>query len=368
VNRLNDDMTSLTNVLVATQPRERAGARTGARFAFQIHASLAKLLELHEAGADYRALFDHFDDLTVLAGSTEPIGMNFFQIKGRESGQWKTTHLCAASGDVPRTTIGKMYHHAVAFGDQVISAVFLTNAAFDFALAAGGISSPANINIAFDELAPKVRAAFAAALEPDFPSPRTPAESDVVAFERTLVPLQGYDTFVKGRLTEFFGDQADVPVPPLYRTLVAEITARSNDITVCSTVEELYARKSLARSDLESVFHEAQKHRNIMNRWQSVEDELKAAGRPLPIRLRLQTAVTIYLRNRSKRMPEAASLHSALKRAAALVAEEMSHAASLCDAVDLLAGQVASEMKAGYDELMWEAGLLVEAFDAVNGQ
>ena len=25
-------------------------------------------------------------------------------------------------------------------------------------------------------------------------------------------------------------------------------------------------------------------------------------------------------------------------------------------------------MKTGYDQLMWEAGLLVEAFDAVNGQ
>ena len=182
------------------------------------------------------------------------------------------------------------------------------------------------------------------------------------------MPLQGYETFVKGRLIEFFADQAEVPAPPLYRTLVAEITARSNDITVCSTLKELYARKSLARSDLESVFHEARKHRSIMDHWQSVEDELKAAGRPLPIRLRLQTAVTTYLRNRSKRMPEAASLHSALRKAAALVAEEMSQAASLCEAADLLAGHVASGLKTGYDDLIWEAGLLVEAFDAVNGQ
>ena len=361
-------MTSLTSILLTAQPREKAGARTGARFAFQIHASLAKLLELHEAGADYRALFDHFDDLVVLVGSAEPTSMRFFQVKGRESGPWKTTQLCAASGEAPRTTIGKMYHHTIVFGDQVTSAVFLTNAAFDFALAAGGSSSPANMNITYTELAPKAKAAFAAALEPDFPSPRTPDESDVIVFERTLVPVQGYDTFVQGRLTEFFGDEADVRVPPLYRTLVAEITTRSNNITACSTLEELYARKSLARSDLESVFHQARKQRNIMDHWQGVDDELKAAGRPLPNRLRLQTAATTYIRNRSKRMPEAAALHSALKRAAALVAEAISQSASLCDAAGAIAEQVDQGLKAGYDDMMWEAGLLVEAFDAVNGQ
>ena len=38
-------------------------------------------------------------------------------------------------------------------------------------------------------------------------------------------------------------------------------------------------------------------------------------------------------------MPEAAALHSALKRAAALVAEAISHAASLCDTADLLAAR-----------------------------
>ena len=76
-----------------------------------------------------------------------------------------------------------------------------------------------------------------------------------------------------------------------------------------------------------------------MDRWQSVEDELRRQPADLlPIRLRLQTAVTIYLRNRSKRMPEAASLHSrAQEGCPPSLPRKMSHAASLCDAVDLLA-------------------------------
>ena len=103
-------MDVLASVILQAQPREKAGARTSARFAFQVHASLAKLLELHEAGHDYRALFDHLDDLTIMVGSGEPTGLRFYQIKGREPGPWKPGNLCTASGDAPRTTIGKMYH------------------------------------------------------------------------------------------------------------------------------------------------------------------------------------------------------------------------------------------------------------------
>ena len=77
-------MTAPTTILVTTKPREKAGPRTGARYAFQAHVSLAKVLEIHETGVDYRAVFDHFDDLALLNGSNNPDEVEFFQIKGKQ--------------------------------------------------------------------------------------------------------------------------------------------------------------------------------------------------------------------------------------------------------------------------------------------
>ncbi|APT60396.1 hypothetical protein RGI145_23930 (plasmid) [Roseomonas gilardii] len=361
-------MTGLASTILAAQPREKAGARTGARFAFQIHATLAKLLELHEAGIDYRALFDHFDDLTILVGSSRPTGLTFYQIKGREPGPWKATHLCSTSGDAPRTTVGKMYHHTTTFGGQVKAVIFLTNAPFEFALAAGGKSTPDHMVLVFPDLAVSATAAFAKALQLDFPAPRAPPEGDVIRFERTRVPLVGYDTFVKGRLLEMFNELPGSAIAPLYRTLVADITAKSNDTTVCATIEDLYARKGLGRGDLENMLSQAEAHRNILSYWGSVEAELVEMSRPLPARLKLRIAVTNYLRYRSKRMPEAFALYRALRQAAETVASAVSPTMTLCDVAALLAGQVDTNLKEAYDDLTWEAALLVEAFDAVNGQ
>src|ERR1700733_9246259 len=33
-----------------------------ARYGFQVHASILKMLDLHQTGNDYRAVFDHFDE------------------------------------------------------------------------------------------------------------------------------------------------------------------------------------------------------------------------------------------------------------------------------------------------------------------
>jgi len=48
---------------------------------FQAHVSLAKVLEIHETGVDYRAVFDHFDDLALLNGSNNPDEVEFFRSK-----------------------------------------------------------------------------------------------------------------------------------------------------------------------------------------------------------------------------------------------------------------------------------------------
>ncbi len=354
--------------MLKVQPREKAGPRTSARFAFQVHASLAKLLELHEKGVDYRALFDHFDDLAILVGSAEPTSVEFFQIKGRETGPWTTAPLCKAEGVMPRTTIGKMYHHTLAFADMLVATVFLTNAAFEFELANGKPSSPDHAVIAYPDLGPKAKKAVAKALEQDFPSPRMPDESSIVRFERTRVPLPGYDTYLRGRLVEFLHEMAVGSVNAVYKTLITEVTAKTNDTTECAQLVDLYASKSLCRDDLEKVFCEAQVRRNILDDWIVVDGELQAAGRSSLDRIRLKTAVALYQRNRSKRLLAIDELHSTLRVAAGVATCKLSKVSDLLGAAAELSAQVDPSFRATYDDWTWEAALLVEAFDAVNGQ
>lgn len=361
-------MTTLASAITAAQPREKAGARTSARFAFQVHVSLDKLLDLHNAGVDYLALFDHFDDLTIISGASDLIGLNFYQIKGRESKPWKATDLCRASGDAPRTTIGKMYYHTVPFSGRVKAAVFLTNAPFDFALAAGGRSTPDHMVLVFPDLAPAEHVTFAKALEPDFPTPRTPFEGDIIRFERTQVPLVGYDTFLKGRLVELFSDLPGAAIAPLWRTLVAEITTKSNDTTMCANFKDLYSQKGLRRDDIERVLSEAGKHRDILGYWDSLDAEMRQAGRSLPARIKVKTAITNYLRNRSKRVPGISMLCNALREAAVISVYRLSGAETVCEAAGLLESWLDPNLKAAYDGATLEAAFLVEAFDALNAQ
>ena len=75
-------------VAFAAKPREKAGAHTMARYGFQVHASILKMLELHRGGADYRAVFDHFDDLMVFDRADQPTHVAFFQIKSQDKGHW----------------------------------------------------------------------------------------------------------------------------------------------------------------------------------------------------------------------------------------------------------------------------------------
>jgi hypothetical protein len=359
-------MTELTTTIVKAKPRERAGARTGARYAFQAHVSFAKLLDLHESGTDYRAIFDLFDDLTILDNSTMPSLADFFQIKGKETGAWKAASFCAPSKDAPRTTVGKMFHHTTIFGSAVKSATFLTNAPFDFELAGGGKSTPDHMNIALTALGPKDRARISAALDLDFPAPRSPDESTVIAFARTSVPVKGYDLLLKGRLVDFLNGKDGVVVGAAYRTLIEEISPKACDTTEYDTLDDVFFYKSLSRADVQSVLDAATKHDSILDNWAVVDDELKAENRTYVDRIKIKTATVEYLRDRSKRVREIAALSSVVKLGAMQAAQAITQAAGLLEAVDAIRQVVAARDLTLYPPLMLEAALFVEAFEVLN--
>ena len=359
-------MWDLDAVILKTAPREKAGARSGARFAFQAHVSLMKILDLHETDADYRAIFDHFDDLTILNASEHPVSVDFFQIKGQEA-SWTVAKLCTVKGIRPRTAIGKMYAHSEHFAGLLNTAVFITNAPFSFELATGRKSTPDHVLIGYGDLGIDDRLAFGAALEQDFPSPRNPHEAAFIRFERSMVPLKGYELFLQGRLVSFFAGQPGVAVDAVYRTLIADITARANDTTECAALRDLFDRKSLCRGDFTMLFSAASRRSSIFDSWTVVDGELRDSGRSSVARIRIRSEVLEYIRARSKRTAGTAALASAIRAAALASAQELAAVEGFLEAAGLIAGRIDPAIRSQHDSMRFEAALLAEAFEAVNG-
>ena len=104
-------MTTALSNLHKKKPREKSGARSASRFEFQANFSILKILDIHDSEADYRVLFDHFDDLTILDSAHAPTRISFYQIKGRDSGKhWTIKQLAKQekTGVPPKSIIGKM--------------------------------------------------------------------------------------------------------------------------------------------------------------------------------------------------------------------------------------------------------------------
>jgi hypothetical protein len=221
--------------LYTKKPREKSGARTSSRFEFQANFSILKILDLHESGDDYRVLFDHFDDLTILNSSDAPTRIKFYQIKGRDSGKhWTIKQLVKEekAGASPKSIIGKMYKNASSFSREAECAAFASNASFDFLLQDGTRTTSDNTTIAGAQLHATELQAIDAVLEPDFPSPRNPACAGILLFERTNLPLQQQAIFVTGRLAEHlatFAGQEHLPIKALYDVLLQNVLARAGN-------------------------------------------------------------------------------------------------------------------------------------------
>ncbi|WP_316180734.1 MULTISPECIES: dsDNA nuclease domain-containing protein [unclassified Bradyrhizobium] len=359
---------TLATALVTAKPREKSGPRTGARYAFQVHVCLAKVLDWHVAGSDYRAVFDHFDDLAVITGPDDPDKIAFFQIKGNQSGPWTAAKLAKKEGESPCTPVGKMYHHTAIFGSAVTRCTLLTNASFSFTLADGTKTGSDHRSIAHANLGPKDSEVIAKALDLDFAPPRSPSESIVLHYERTDVPVTGYDTMVKGKLVEMLENTDGLAISALYRTLVEEVTARTNDATEYSSIDGIYARKSLSRKNLADVISAAENRRGILDSWSIIEDELKDAGCSIAFRVRLKTQTITHLRGCTNRSARSVTLSEIVNKPLAKIETALMECDKLLPVVEMVKAQLQMSELSSYDAIEIDAAIFVELFEAMNGK
>lgn len=125
---------SLLDRIATTPRRETGGAVAANRTDYQQSWAFCLLLTLHEKPNDYAVLLDFHDDVVVLDSAEEAKGMEFYQVKSKESGNWTITQLlrCPKGKDEKSglSICGKMYANKLAFPNVTKSVNFVSNLRF----------------------------------------------------------------------------------------------------------------------------------------------------------------------------------------------------------------------------------------------
>lgn len=349
------------------KPREKSGSRASSRFEFQANFSILKILDLQETGNDYRALFDHFDDLTILNSSSTPTKIEFFQIKGRGNGAWTIKQLTKEEqGNPPRSIIGKMYQNAAAFPVETEHTSFASNSGFKIKLKDGTKTTDDHTKIDGAELHASELQIIDAVLESDFPSPRNPACAGVLVFERTNLPVQQQAVFVTGRLLEHLekpaGDE-HVSVKALYDVLFQNVMARAGNTEEPSSLAQLYANKSLTRADVTGLINRAIEKRQFENVWPAIVAELTSIGCTSITTIRIYTATIRYRHGRATGDRTANEFSAHFQNTASAQKAGLSACARLIDAAELIREHL-TKIPYADNELL--GALLVEAYEAID--
>jgi hypothetical protein len=356
-------MNNVVEALKAAKPREKAGARTVAHYGFQINASILKVLDLHEAGLDYRAAFDHFDDLMIFDKSTDPDRVGFYQIKSTTHGvvTIKDVVRPRGAGPKPRSYLGKMNHHMGKFADVVACLGFISNLSFAFKLADGSTSIPDHHVIRTIDLHASEIDLIKKTIKDDCEAD-LPDGSDFLVFERTFLPLEKQDLHVKARLLEHFeqyeGGAEHVPLHALYNTLFRSAFAKTGITEEFVTLSAFYEHKTFCRGDVAAMFAKAASGHRFHDHWSAVQQELATLGMPSREVIALHNDCIRYISARSAGEPGAIGFTTAARNA--ILANRA--AVDACRRVSDLAALLEQWVTDSYDNR--RGGSYVEAFEA----
>ncbi len=356
-------MTGLLQVVAAAKPREKAGAHTMKRYGFQVHFSILKMLELHKTGTDYRAAFDHFDDLMVFDKADEPEKVDFYQLKSQAKGEWTLSAMTSKDGEVkPATFLGRLHHHMADFGTMVGRLGFVSNLGFRLKLADGKKTTDDHTIIKTSDLHLDEITALKISVANDAVSPPLLDGSHLFVFERTALGLAEQETFVRGRLVEIISERGDcdhVGAIALYDALRGNVFTRSAVTQEFTTTDEFYERKTLCRSDIEALFLRGAARKRFHDNWAIVESDLLATGMNSRQILALHNGCITYINARSSGEPGAMAFSAAAQNAISAHPAEVAACGSVPEIAGLLNGWVPSE----YEH---RAGAMhVEAFEAM---
>lgn len=359
---------TIHNSMKTIQPREFSGSRTAGRYDFQANFAILKLIELREKKADFRVVFDFYDDLLVLDSATNPSRGRFFQLKSKDPGEWTIKDVSRQVGaKSPRSIVGRMYAHVDAFGDDVQETAFVTNAPFKFTLSDGTNTSADHTMIVGNTLHATETGTITVAVTGDIASADVNGWLPRLVFIRTSLGIHGQELVVVGRLQHHLEQEeqaCSTKTTALYKTLHASVVARSKFSEQGLPLEELLARKSLTKAEIDELIAKAKdRGPGFLESWPQLSVELTMAGISSKDQIKIKNNAISYYRDRNGGNGRASKL--------ALFAESwVKQNTATIDSADTVL-KVANEMLAsskeafGYSQLELLAAFLFEAHEVI---
>lgn len=307
-----------SKVLISKTPREQAGSQAFRAFDFQVHASMARILDAYQNGDGFVAYFDLFDDLIFLTEESGKVAISFYQMKARAGSAWTVNRLASrpVKGQLPKSIIGKCYHNLHEFGALVRKSAIVSNQHLQAAYPNGSKTTADAGEILLSALAADDHMALVSAIEADFPDGIDPRHAEVLVYERIPLDMQSFRQTLLGMVTEFvsaIGPEYAVAAKPLYDALLSEITRCTGTVASAKTLTELKNQKGLARSDMQALVERIQQRgRTPAEWWPTVEAELISAGWKTVRLRRLSLACLEYWRARERGSGTALDLNKAL--------------------------------------------------------
>lgn len=291
----------IADLIVRIPPREFTGAETDEKYGFQLHWAVTELLERQRAGQNYCVLLEYHDDVVLLDDATDPTHADFYQVKAKRSGYWRTTDLVKPGGKkkTELSTIGKLYTHRLNFPNASIGLHFVSNVPLAEPLDDG--RNPDDVRVVrCTELTERNRTKLITAIrrDHDIPDDGEVDLPDITAFLFcTFSPAGARDHVLgqlEGFLEEVFPDR-QIGASPVYKTLITELRRQNQCRQRADSLSALIRLHGFTRSQFEELLRVAGVRDNTAAEWHSIETGMAEAAWPVAERLRVKSAWRRYV-------------------------------------------------------------------------
>lgn len=273
---------NLKDIILNIKPREESGSSTSGKYDYQKDLSLFLLLKKHESLDDYVFLFDFHEDLLILDSASEPLKIDFYQIKSKNSGQWTIRNFTKAEKD-KLSIIGKLYNNKVNFEEHVNSLNFISNANYSFKDLKDGSKSNQREEITADLLDSKDLESIDSSITKEHSL--TSSEFQTLgAFHVSILSNKDSGTHCVGelnRLINILNPENSINSELAYKQIINEISRKTrttiSDKSI-NNLNDLIELKGISKSLFIEYLKQAGLYRSINDEWTEVKSSLEACN------------------------------------------------------------------------------------------
>lgn len=267
-------MGSVIRTLLDVPERENGGRTAYDRFDFQTAWGLSKVIELHQADANYAVGFEFHDDLVELDDANAPATAVFYQMKSLDSGHWTLSRILdrPVAGKTKQTLkssiAGKMFDNIKRFGEVVDKLVMVSNQPLSEV-------GPCYEEVPLATLAEADVKKFVTAMKLECKGFKETDHLGFFHYEQCRLGLGSYEEALFGQVGMLLHERnIDARPIPFTLHLVNEGRRRSKQLAKVKNFEELKRSKFMTREQVEGWLTELDGETSYRPSWETASKHL----------------------------------------------------------------------------------------------